>query len=491
MNNDGHCLLEISPDGMLARGTFTPATAEGRALGMDDVDYELRAAGLVDGILWEVIRRSLEDCNNNSKVVRDVVIGRGVHPRPEMPAVLIFPPRIQALDPVFLPPERQEQNAAFSSYFAPASTNAAEDHHDVGAVDEHGNIDFRETHGVFVIQKDQVLAAARQAIEGIPGRTVRGEYVAFQTLKVNPMTPGPNTEMRGERLYATKNGRLVWNSSQFGVDENLELTTDVGYKTGNIRFPGNLILKAGIKDRFKVWVGGNLDATGVVDAYEVFCGGNLEAKAGIIGRGKGLVRTKGMVNTRFVENCVVESLGAITIETSSLHAHLYSSDLIKTSEKGKLVGGESHALKGMEVNHLGNAAGTRTEIFLGRDYVMERKLEFVNDKYQEIMLTIQKMDERLQAGGADPAAASPSILAQRKHLEEEGAKYQAMMGEVAGSMVTKEDAALLVKGTCFPGVVVDICGTTLEISKEQKAVKFTLDKAHDKIVISSLTKPKD
>jgi uncharacterized protein (DUF342 family) len=494
MNNDGRVLIELSPDNMVAKATFTPPLSDGRHLSQEDVDYELRAAGVVDGILWEIIRESLDECNDNAHIVRSIVIAKGIHARPAMPEAFVFPPKIQALDSVFLPPELQEQNLALSSYFIPAHAKKtiSPQAKAVGAIDAHGNIDFRESHGVFIINEGQVLAAKRPAIEGIPGRTIRGEYVPFLTLSVNEFNPGMNTEMRDGRIYASKNGRLLWNSSSFWVEENMELAIDVGYKTGNIRFPGNLLLKAGIKDRFKVWVGGNLEANGVIDAFEVFCGGNLHAKAGIIGHGEGLVRCKGNLNARFIENARIECLGDIIIENTALHAHLFSESMIKTGEKGKLVGGEIHALKGVEVQNLGNVAGTHTEIIIGEDYVEHRKLDYARNRFQELQSLVRQLDEKLNAilQGAGKSDLPEHVREQRLKLQEEAQKYQAMMGDVAQEIHDDFLAVLKVRGTCFPGVRITICSASLEITKDQKNVQFSLDADHKKIIVTSLNPAK-
>jgi hypothetical protein len=148
---------------MLARVTLTPALNNGQPLSFDAVDFEIRGAGLLDGVDWDLLRKAIDECNDQSKIIRDLVIARGTHPRPAIPSVLIFPARIQSLAPVFLPPERQEENAAFAAYFHTTTVHAEElSSHDAGAIDEHGNIDFRETHGVFIIHKDQVLAVGKR-----------------------------------------------------------------------------------------------------------------------------------------------------------------------------------------------------------------------------------------------------------------------------------------------------------------------------------------
>jgi uncharacterized protein (DUF342 family) len=493
MVNDGRCIIELSADGMSATVTLVPPAGDARALSLDDLRKAVSEAGVIEGVNFDLLAKALESSNGSGHPVRNLVFAKGLGPRPGIPAALIFAPKIQALAPAFLPLEKQAELAlaAENAPSIPATPVISNDlQQTAGKTDEHGNIDFRETHGIFIVHHNQLLAIYRDEVQGIPGKTVKGDYVAFTNAAGVVLVPGKNVEKRDDnKLYATKNGHLVWNSSGFWIEETLELAVDVGYKTGNIRFPGNLLLKADIKDRFKVWIGGNLEATGVVDAFEVFCGGNMEAKGGIIGKGKGLVRVQGALNSRFVEHCTVESLGVLTIEQGSLGSRLYSEDSIRTADKGRIVGGEAQALKEVECFVLGNVAGTPTKILLGQSYVVHRKLDFANAKLSEFTTALQLLEERLETirnkGNAN--AISPNLLSHKATLHQEIDKAKDLMAEAVGELNDNESASLIVHGTCYAGVVVSICNASLEVTKEMKNVRFVLKKPEFVIVAQPLS----
>lgn len=472
MVNDGRVIVELSPDNMLAKATFVPASGEGRALTLADVQAELTNAGVSGGIDENVIRTQLEICNRQHKICRDILVARGSNGRPAIPQTIIFHPKIQGLGTQFLPPEKLALTDASAAPASNGNTAGAKPQ----TADDKATIDFREVHGLFIIHEGQVLAATRPAIDGIAGQNVKGEYIPFKTLPPSKMQPGPNTENRDGKIYATKNGRFACKSNTFGVEEVLELTEDVGYKTGNIRFPGSLVLKAGIKDRFKIWVGGNLTATGVIDAYEVFCGGNLDAKMGLIGRGKGLVRVRGNLSASFVEHCEVEVLGNVAFENAALNSHIFTLGTLKTGEKGKIVGGRVQARGGMEVHQLGNGAGVHTEVSVGENYVMHRKLDFARDKYQTITLALQRIAERLKK------SSDAGLVHQKERLEEEAGRYQTMVVEILSEINDNEEAVLIVPGTVFPGVVIEVCRVPLTVYNEIKASKFYLHKESGKVI---------
>lgn len=471
MVQDGRFLVEMSPDNMLAKGTFIPGVGEGRPLTLADVDYELRAAGVSQGIDWDLVNRMIQKSAAETQIIREVVIARGIKSRPAVQDCLVFHPAIQNLDKVFLPPEKL---AALSA------EGEQESHQSAGKLDDQGNIDFRETQGLFIIHEGQLLARHRNAVEGIPGTTVTGGYVPFITLAATKMDPGTNVEQREDGLYAQKNGRFAWNGHSFWIEETLELAEEVGYKTGNIRFPGNLILKAGIKDRFKVWVGGNLGAAAVLDAYEIFCGGSLEAKAGIIGRSKGLVRVKEHLLTRFVEHCDIEVLGNVELELASLNSTIYCLGELKVGEKGRLVGGHIQARKGITAFNIGNASGVHTVVCAGENYVTHRMLDYARDKLVQLQPILAKVEEKYHRTN------EASLMIQAKRLREETDRYQTQIAEIIDKLEDQEDALVTALGTVFPGVVVEICRVQLLVNKELRGVRFHLDKASGKILVESL-----
>lgn len=485
MLQDARCTVEISSDLLTARGSFFPAVGEGHLLKQADVDYELRGVGVSGSINWDLVNQCLERCNNNHEIIRDVVVARGTASRASVPACLVFHPSIQSLDLVFVPPEKKAAVQKAAAQILSEKVTAADTagNKQAGSIDEQGNIDFREVHGLFIIHEGQLLAIERKEVGGIPGANVKGDYIGFSSLEYTPLSPGENVEIREGKAYATKNGRFAWNSHSFWIEETLELKEEVGYKTGNIRFPGNLVLKAGIKDRFKVWVGGNLLANTVLDAYEIFCGGNLEAKGGIIGRGKGLVRVRGALETRFAEHCDIEVLGDVRLELAALNSHIYTLGSLSTGDKGRLVGGHIQARGGIDAFTVGNHSEAHMVISVGENYVMHRKLEYSREKFQQIHIALQKVAERLAKGN------EVSLQNQAKRLQEEGDKYQTTIVEVLNEINDNEDAALIIRGSIFPGVTVEICRVPFTINTELKAVKFTLDKATGKILVSPLAGP--
>ena len=210
----------------------------------------------------------------------------------------------------------------------------------------------------------------------------------------------------------------------------------------------------------------------------------MTANGGIIGRGKGLIRSRGGISTRFAEHCDIEALGPILVENTSLNSLIFTLDTIKTGEKGKIVGGHVQARAGMEVFNLGNAAGAHTEVSVGENYVMHRKLDFARDKYQTIAVAVQRLEERVKTSN------EPSLVQQYNRLHEEAQRYQAMMVDIMTEINDCESASLTVLVTVYPGVVVEVCRVPLNITKEMKGVRFQLNKDTGKIEVENLAAQK-
>ena len=107
--------------------------------------------------------------------------------------------------------------------------------------------------------------------------------------------PLKNTIWEGGSVVAGCEGMFKYDSPNFWVNEVLVIQKDVDYRTGHIKFPGDIVIFGEIKDGFKVNCGGTLFCKKTLDASEVVCKDDLVVDRGIIGRKKGTVKAGGRI----------------------------------------------------------------------------------------------------------------------------------------------------------------------------------------------------
>ncbi|HKK48882.1 MAG TPA: FapA family protein, partial [Alkalispirochaeta sp.] len=316
--------------------------------------------------------------------------------------------------------------------------------------------------------------------EGVPGKTVTGTEIPCGTENVSQLQPGDHTRLVDNEVVAEIGGQLQIRDNAFHVEDQLEISGAVGFETGSIEFPGDVVLRGEVKDGFHIWAGRSISSTVTVDVSEVYCRGDFSSTGGIIGRGKALLRCGGKVQARFASTCFVESKSSVFLNTYAYQSHIGCQDRLATGKTGRIVGGVVTTVNGVRAHALGNQASVPTLVRAGIDFIAERKLRLITEKHQAVTLRLQRL---YAAAGEDPSDRQIDILHQ---LEDRRNRLAIEMGDVAGALDANEDAQVAVDGPVYPGVRVQICRSTYAVEQTLTNVRFRLDKAGGQVVYESL-----
>ncbi len=472
MIRDGQLSIFLSEDAMRAWATFKPPATGGRPLELSDIESIIDAEGITHGLDWERIRESLYLCNNEHKTVSQVLIARGIESRPELPETPVFSPGIQSQSRIF----RQVDSRG---RYHPPGEEQSEALHEKDLEETGGRVDHRERNSIHVIHEGQVLAKLLPRRPGEFGTNVKGEQIPFATIEIKQLKPGLNVEKRENSFISMAAGRLVWDKEQFGVDTNIEISGEVGYATGNIRFPGNVLLKGEIQDGFRIWSGGDIRSKATIDAFEIFCKGDLLCSEGILGRNHGVIRVKGNLEAKFIENCRADVFGTIRIKNAILNSRVNSNSEIQCT-KGKIIGGQIRFARVLKAEILGNRAGVRTVVIGGVNFVEVRKLEHCQKHLAELSGRHQEISSRFQR---DRDSKHQKALAV---LEKEISRMQDEIGALMETTQPDPEAVLEVQGTVFAGCVIRFGRLELTVSEDLTKKRFRPDADSGKVLVEDL-----
>jgi len=457
---DGYVEISVSQDEMTATGDFFPPSEgegftgfeEGRPIELEAVELIVRTKGIVTGILWDSISEAIFKCNTERVPVNDVIIARGKQPKNEIPAHLEI-----------------EKNLL----------------EDPGKADtKRLRIDYREISPFVLVEKGDVLARIVPKVPGTLGETVTGKSVPFKTEKIKIVKPGKNVILDKGYARASCNGRFIVTEEGFFVSEVLEIQGDVDYHTGNIDFPGDVIIYGTVKDGFKVKSGGSVYCQRTLDASEVICRGDLIVNHGIIGKKKGVVKVNGKITAKFIENCYVEAGGSITVSTSILNSIVHSLGEIIMGEKGIVVGGKLFAQNGVKAAQIGTRVGPKTEIHCGIDFSIQQKLEWIRDKNIELAVKLQQVDTKIKASATEELKVKLGTV--RDRLMKGIHKLNLASSSLVNYLDKDEDAKVVVFRSAYPGVYIEICHISYILAREMHACSFKLDKTIGRVVVESI-----
>lgn len=419
--------ITVSGDAMSAWGTFFPATEpRGKLIVWPDLEEALRNAGFREGLLTHEIQEVLFRFNTGHPPAERVLIARGRPPQAERPAFL-------KLEPRFFAPHFQDLGGA--------------------------QVDFKEYSPFIIVKKGELLARAILPRTGVPGTTVYGTEIPAGKKDIKHIKPGTHTLFAHGKVFSRIAGRFTLEGDVFDVSDVLELDGGVGYGTGNLIFPGSVVVKGVVADGFRLVAGAGITVKGPLDASEVMCNGDLVCDGGIIGKKPGVVRVGGALKARYVEHCLVEVLGPILVNKALLHARVATNGDLTMEDAGRIVAATVWVKGNLSCGQLGGESGP-VRVVAGSDFVVQRKMDGIRSRYHHLEDEVQKEKVRGVEPSSEKLAALASLVGEMNSLTPQLFCNPATEVRIAGKIVE--------------GTVIEMGYATLTVSQPMKGQVFRL-----------------
>jgi uncharacterized protein (DUF342 family) len=450
-DRDGKVVIRFSEDDLEAWADFVPPLQGGADLTTGYLLAMLERFNIKQGVRWEAVKESARQCREKKALVRNVLIARGIPPVREVNEYFEISPHI-------------------TKQKSPAPDKKRND-----------QIDYRSHSPFVIVNKDQALATKKPRTPGREGKNVHGDPIPFETLVVEGAKPGENTRSDEKYIIAEINGQLVEEKKVLHVRKNLVIKGSVGYATGNIIFPGDVIIEGAVSDGFKIYSGGSVTIQQTFDVTEVITRGDLNVAGGIVGRGRAFLKVGGGIRTKFIQNCKVACRNTITIETGIVNSHIFVMDKLDLGARGKILGGEIYAIKGIRAGSIGKESGKATHIHCGIDFTLQKEREENNKTLRTLSEKLAKLREIMKVPNPDPekqARLEEALAA----LEGEQKKASGRGAELVSLINTGEDAAVEVNGEIAPGTLIEICEIALFVAEPLRHVQIRLDPQRGKLV---------
>jgi len=445
----GYVDIRITQDDMIAKADFYPPTQGGMLIEEGVVREQLISKGIVHGIDWDAIKTKIEQCNNEMKPITDVIIARGDRLIDEVPQHLVVEEHLLNKSQEI---EKEKQS-----------------------------IDYKQLIYYTLVKKGETLARVAPLIAGKEGKTVKGELIPCKRAKITSIKNSLNTLIEGDRVVATCDGRFEYWNNMIYVKKVFEVLGNVDYKTGNISFPGDVIIHGRVCDGFKVEAGGTIICKEALDASEVVCGKDLVVTRGIIGRNKGTVKVGRVISTKYIENCYVEAKDLIYVETGIMHSMIHTQNKLEMGPKSIIAGGRINAQNGVKAYHIGTKMGVKTDISCGIDYSIQQKIEWIKDKTVALTLKLSEIERILKRKTSE----FNKLVALRDKIKNTIHKLNEAAKIFVFQLDKSESAEIIAKGSVYPGVYIEICHVSYIVPRELTNVRFWLNKEKGKIDVET------
>jgi uncharacterized protein (DUF342 family) len=246
-----------------------------------------------------------------------------------------------------------------------------------------GRVDHHEIGTVINVKKGFPLARHIPPGEGIDGRNIFGKPIAAPLPDDVPLHGGSGTCISSNDkniLLSEIDGAVSIRPDGFIEVKNQKIIEmDIDYSTGNINFPGDLIIKGSVRAGFFVEVLGNLHVLGSVEDTQIKSMGNVEIDGGVVGAGTGLIECRGFVKVRHLENFSIKSGENVFISEDALHSTISADGRIKAKS---IIGGTITAF-GIECDSVGSTAETKTILDIGKFHALSEERSHLKKKNVE------------------------------------------------------------------------------------------------------------
>lgn len=196
-----------------------------------------------------------------------------------------------------------------------------------------------------------------------------------------------------------------------------------------------------------------------------------------------MIKTRGSVHARFIENCYLEAADDIMVASGIMHSSIYTNGRVLCRPRGLLIGGTVYAQNGVQAYQIGSQMAPKTEIYCGIDYLAMNKMQWIKDKSIQLAYTLRKISEQI------PRAKDDTLL-RLQNTREKILQTMSKMNEQASALVfglDKNDAAAVdVYGTIFPGVYIEIAHISFIVHRQMSRVRFRLNKSEGRIVTEDI-----
>ncbi|MBR5337116.1 MAG: DUF342 domain-containing protein [Lachnospiraceae bacterium] len=346
-----------------------------------------------------------------------------------------------------------------------------------------GTIDYWSISSIVHVKKDQVIATYIPSVQGLSGYTVKGKSLMPKRARELPPLKGRGFErLEDDKTYISLlDGKIEVQGDKIVISEIYEITGDADLSTGNINFPGDVVIYGKVCTGISIKAGGNLTVNGNVETAVIDVGKDIIFRSGMQGGYKAKVSAGGNITAKFIENTKVRAGGTIHAEVLMNTEVVSCEKLILDGKKSAIVGGSVNALQGVYAGTIGNEAEIPTEVSVGvpqetyvRREILLKKIEKNEINIKRIEVGIKQFEELMEKDPRirkdDPRKAQlirakiqdNVILSQDRA---ELSKVEAMIGRGKAAYVR-------VSGYVYPRVTVSIESRKLVTKEKEMAVEF-------------------
>jgi len=342
---------------------------------------------------------------------------------------------------------------------------------------EDGSVDFKNINTFLSVTEGQLLVEKIPPTLGTPGKDVLGLPIKAKPGKDISMPLGKNvTVVDNCRLIAAIEGQLHIVRKRIDVVPTIEVAADVDYSTGNIDFVGNVIVHGSVQSGFSIKAGGNVEIRGTVSGGMVEAN-NIIIRMGVKGMKRSVIKSRGRLVTKFIENATVYADQEVIISDVVLNSSIFAGvKVIVEGRRGIVIGGRISAGETIRIRTAGNQSHVVTDLEVSVNPFLKDELHNLSDENKKNDVLAEELKRSLAYIGnqgmenlnAEKRERYEKIEVECNALQERAEEIRQRLTDIENLLYSLNPGKISVSDTLYPGVTVYIGPLTKAISDPLK-----------------------
>ncbi|MFZ0391275.1 MAG: FapA family protein [Calditrichia bacterium] len=262
--------------------------------------------------------------------------------------------------------------------------------------EDRTKVNYRELERENIVKTGTPLLRIIPGEAGRSGKSVTGEEIPVPpAAETAPFQLGENVVQSADDanlILAACDGLAVFNSGGIlRVSKQMVIDQNVDYHTGNIRFPGDLLIRGDVKAGFVVECAGSVTITGTVEDAGIYAEEDILVERGFVGNQKGRLQAGRDVKIGFGNNQNISAGRDVNFEVELLGCQVSAGRVIRSSN-GRIVGGTAEAREKISIKMAGSEEEIKTLLVVGRREPLFQQKE--NIEAEIIDLTIKGKEKK-------------------------------------------------------------------------------------------------
>jgi uncharacterized protein (DUF342 family) len=333
------------------------------------------------------------------------------------------------------------------------------------------------------VDKDEIICTRIPPTQGIPGTSVFGLPLSPTPGEDIGLPVGMNTKSidNETKLVATINGFLYRQGRNICIGSIYIINGDVDYKTGNIEYSGDVLVRGNVNTGFSVIADGNISIEGVVESARIESrNGNIFLKSSVFGLNNATIIANKNINAENIQDAKVKAGQNIVVKKQIRGCQIETENL-SMPHNGQIIS-SSIAFRGrLKCGNIGGKIESMNEFTLIENEREQLKEELVkqNEFIQKLDKAIEVLEYKLFS--MKEAKMTPELEQQAKILNSQLTSCNNSRNQLAVKrkkilklIETMPDRdALISAESISPILKISIFGSSKEIKQELLNLKIS------------------